>query len=71
MSVGGSEFGTSQLHIVYLQHVLYELLNSEPLWAERIENVGFFIRVSGRLRRLYRQWDLSACSDTGFRCFFL
>ena len=61
--VGGSESGTGQLHIVYPQHVLYELFKSR---ASVGANVGFYkweiitaVIVGG---------NLSACSDTGFSC---
>lgn len=44
-SVGGSEFGTGQSHIVYPQHVLYELFG---LGASEGETTRF-LHVNGRL----------------------
>lgn len=65
MSVGGCEFGSSQLHIVYPQHVLYELFEFRAFVGTIHENVGFCTKW----KMMYRHWDLSACSDTGFSYF--
>lgn len=68
MNVGGGELGTGQSHIVYPQHVLYQLFESRASVGAIRESVGFPTRIMGdECSRCQR--DPSACSDTGLSYF--